>query len=111
MPAKLTFNEALERINDQRTVTRDEVQARALRRVVWVAEWHLPGCLSESFSVYLTKRDAIKCALSMAEDSDGPPRGMLADLQRSGRSYRTAPGAMFPHAITTVERRALWTLF
>lgn len=111
MPTKLTFSEALERLNDQRTVTSDEVQARALRRVVWVAEWHLPGCLSESFSVCLTKRDAVECALSMAEDSDGPPRGMRADLQRFGRSDRTAPGAYVRGAITTVERRTLASLF
>lgn len=107
---KLTFDEALEHINEERHVSRDDVRADALRRTVWVAEWHLPGCLSESFSVCLTKRDAIECALSMAEDSDGPPRGMRADLQRFGKSGRTTPGAMFPHAITTIERRALWTL-
>ena len=111
MPTKLTFSEVLERLNDQRTVARDDVQARALQRKVWVAEWHLPGCLSESFSVCLTKRDAIECALSMAEDSEGPPRGMRADLQRFGKSDRTTPGAWAQGAITTIERRALWTLF
>lgn len=108
---KLTFDEALQRINDQRSVHRDDVQARALRRRVWVAEWHLPGCLSESFSVCLTKSDAIECALSMAEGADGAPRGMRADLLRYGRSDRTAPDAWARGAITTIERRQLWTLF
>lgn len=108
---KLTFDEALERLNDQRSLTSDEVRADALRRMVWVAEWHLPGCLSESFAILTTKRDAIECALSMAEGHDGPPRGMRADLQRFGRSDRVSPDAWARGAITTIERRALSSLF
>lgn len=104
---KLTFDEALQRINDECSVHHADVQARALRRRVWIAEWHLPGCLSESFSVCLTKRDAIESALSMAEGAEGPPRGMRADLQRYGRSNRTASDAWAHGAITTIERRTL----
>lgn len=104
---KLTFDEALQRINDQCSVHSADVQARALRRRVWIAEWHLPGCLSESFSVCLTKSDAIECALSMAEGAEGAPRGMRADLHRYGRSNRTAPDAWARGAITTIERRTL----
>ena len=104
---KLTFDEALQHINDQCSVHSADVQAAALRRHVWVAEWHLPGCLSESFSVCLTKRDAIGSALSMADGADGAPRGMRADLQRSGWSDRTAPDAWARGAITTIERRML----
>ena len=104
---KLTFDEALQRINDQCSVHSADVQAAALRRHVWVAEWHLPGCLSESFSVCTTKSDAIECALSMAEGENGAPRGMRADLQRYGRSDRTAPDAWARGAITTIERRML----
>ena len=104
---KLTFDEALQDINDERPVHSADVQARALRRLVWVAEWHIPGCLSESFTVCTTKRDAIECALSMAEGADGAPRGMRADLQRSGWSDRVAPDAWARGAITTIERRTL----
>lgn len=111
MAQKLTFDEALQRINDQMSVNASDVQARALRRKVWIAEWHIPGCLSESFSVCLTKAEAIESALSMAEGSEGAPRGMRADLMRSGRSDRVAPDAWARMAITTIERRALWTLF
>lgn len=111
MQTKLTFDEALERINEGRHVSRDDVRADALRRVVWVAEWHLPGCLSESFSICLSKREAIECALSMASGADGPPRGMRADLQRFGRSDRVHADAWARGAITTVERRALSSLF
>lgn len=104
---KLTFDEALQRINDQSPVHSADVQARALQRKVWIAEWHLPGCISESFSVCLTKSDAIECALSMAEGAEGAPRGMRADLIRYGRSDRTAPDAWARGAITTIERRTL----
>lgn len=104
---KLTFDEALQRINDELPVHQNDVQAAALRRRVWIAEWHLPGCISESFSVCLTKSDAIESALSMAEGAEGAPRGMRADLIRYGRSDRTAPDAWAHGAITTIERRTL----
>lgn len=108
---KLSFYEALQAINDGQFLNYQDVQARALRRMVWVAEWHIPGCLSESFSVCTTKRDAIERALSMAEGELGAPRGMRADLERFGQSDRTAPNAWVSRAITTIEKRALSTLF
>lgn len=108
---KLSFYETLQAINDGQSLSYQDVQARALRRMVWVAEWHIPGCLSESFSVCTTKRDAIERALSMAEGAEGAPRGMRADLMRHGRSDRTPPDAWASAAITTIERRALFTLF
>lgn len=108
---KLSFYEALQAINDGQSLNYQDVQARALRRMVWVAEWHIPGCLSESFSVCTTKRDAIERALSMAKGELGAPRGMRADLERFGRSDRTAPNAWASPAITTIEKRALFTLF
>jgi hypothetical protein len=104
MAKKLTFDDVLQLINDERCVDSNDVQARALRQYIWIAEWHLPGCLSESRSYVLTKNDAIECALSMAEGSDGPPRGMLTDLRTYGRSNRTAPDAWARGAITTVQR-------
>lgn len=108
---KLSFYEALQAINEGQSLSYQDVQARALRRRVWVAEWHLPGCLSESFIVCTTKRDAIERALSMAEGELGAPRGMRADLERFGRSDRTAPDAWASRAVTTIEKRALFTLF
>lgn len=108
---KLTFDEALEAIAEQRTVSASDVQARALKRFVWVAEWHIPGCLSESFSVHTRKADAVESALDMASDEDGPPRGMRGELERNGWSDRVPRGAWARSAITTVERRQLCTLF
>ena len=101
---KLTFDEALERINDERSICASEVQARALQRYIWIAEWHLPGCVSESRAYCLTKADSIASALDFASGEDGPPRGMLADLQRYGKSDRTAPDAWARSAITTITR-------
>lgn len=104
---KLTFDEALERLNEERCVSRDDVLASALARIVWVSEWHLPGCLSESRGYHTTKTDAVESALDMAAGENGPPRGMKYDLRRLGRSDKTAPDAMFPRAITTVTRYTL----
>jgi len=101
---KLTFDQALDRINDERSIDASEVQARALQRYIWIAEWHFPGCLSESRAYCLTKAGAIESALMFAEGENGPPRGMLADLQRYGNSDRTAPDAWARGAITTIER-------
>ena len=100
---KLTFHEALRALADERHIDRSNVQARALARKLWVYEWHLPGCLSESRGYVTTKRDAVDSALLMAEGENGPPRGMRADLIRNGWSDRTAPDAWARGAITTIE--------
>jgi hypothetical protein len=101
---KLTFDEALERINEERPVYAHEVLASALRRKVWVAEWHIPGCLSESRSYCLTKADAIEAAVDYAHSPgiDDPPRGMKTALRKAGFcSHHTE---MFGRVNTTVDR-------
>ena len=98
--AKLNFFDALERIADGRMVSRDDVQAAALRRRVWIAEWHIPGCLSESFDVCLTKGEAIESALLMAETSDGVPRGM--NLTCSACEMPSRTGSRFSEVIGPV---------
>ena len=102
--AKLSFNDVLQLINDERSIDADNVQSRALSRYLWISEWHLPGCVSESRGYSLTKKDAIKNCLSMASGADGPPRGMATDLRTYGRSDRTAPDAWARGAISTIKR-------
>ena len=104
--AKLNFDEALERLNGERYFNSSDVQARALLRVVWVSEWHIPGCMPESQCFSLTKLDAIKSALNMADS----PRGMRADLLRWGRSDKVGSCAYFSRAISTVSRTTLGDL-
>ena len=101
---KLTFDDALQLIGDERYVDASDVQSRALSRYLWVSEWHLPGCMSESRGYSLTKNDAIENCLSMASGADGPPRGMLTDLRTYGRSDRTTPDAWARGAISTIKR-------
>lgn len=107
MARKLTFDDALQLLNEDRPISARDVSARALARPVWVAEWHMAGCMSESRNYCTTKRDAIAECLAMAEGSEGPPRGMRADLQRYGQSSRTAPDAYVSGAISTVSRCTL----
>lgn len=102
---KLTFEEALERIGDEHRVDSKDVQAQALRRKVWVAEWHMPGCLPEGRSVCLTKKDAIAEACLMAETSKGAPRGMKTALAKYGRFDSTS--LMFGTCINTVSSHSL----
>lgn len=109
MKTKLNFDEALERVSDGRYVDSSEVQTRALQRMVWVAEWHIPGCLSESFSICLSKADAIDSACSMSENENGAPRGMKTALRKYGRFDSQSP--MFGTCVNTIERRKFWTLF
>jgi hypothetical protein len=104
MAKKLTFDDALQLINDERCVNASDVQDRALSRYIWISEWHFPGCISESRGYCLTKADAIENCLSMASGADGPPRGMATDLRTYGRSDRTAPDAWARGAITTIMR-------
>ena len=104
MVKKLTFDETLEKINDERSIDASDVQARALSRYIWISEWHFPGCISESRGYSLTKNDAIENCLSMAEGAEGAPRGMKTDLRTYGRSDRTAPDAWARGAISTITR-------
>ena len=108
---KLTFSEALERIIEERSVDRSEVQTRALAQFLWVAEWHIPGCMSESRIYCTTKRDAIKSACDMANTGpDGKsPRGMRSALRKTGRFDSDSP--LFGRVINTVERVQLRDLF
>ena len=104
---KLTFDQALEDISDGRYIDANDVQTRALQRKIWVAEWHIPGFLSESFSVCLTKRDAIAQALEFC----GHVRGAKADLHRYEQTDRVSPDAYVSMATTTIDRRTLGDMF
>ena len=103
--AKLTFDEALDKISDGRMVRSEDVLASALHRMVWVAEWHIPGCLSESQCYCTSKKDAIECACSMAEGEDGIPRGMKTSLIKYGRF--DSHSELFGTCINTVSKMRL----
>lgn len=107
--AKLTFDEALEKLNDGATVSRDEIRADALRRNVWVASNGLPGCLNDSSSVCISKHDAAQSIIAYFESCNDciVPRGMKTAL--------SAPGTrcVFNHDgyLYRVEKLTLWDLF
>lgn len=105
---KLTFEEALERLNEQLPVNYRDVQAKALGRKVWLAEWHLPGCLSESQSFDTTKAEAIVAALLFADGENGPPRGMATALAKHGRFDHRTP--LYGDVTTTIEQHTLGEL-
>lgn len=98
---KLTFDDAIERINDGLIIKDSDIQAKALSRFVWVAEWHIPGCLSESFSICTSKADAIDTALTFADS----PRGMKTALQKHGRFDSDSP--IYGLCVNTISKQRL----
>lgn len=107
---KMNFAEALDRINDELSVYTSDVQARALNRKVWLTEWHIPGCLSESRALTLTKRDAIDAAVDFtgadgSGDIEHAIRGIRTALARDGQFQHHTE--MFGNVITTIERVTL----
>ena len=106
---QMRFDEALERIADGFTVHRDDVMVRDHHRKVWVAEWHLPGCLSESFFVCRTKRQALETALLFADTGDNTyPRGMRTHLTHYGHFQHRTP--LYGQVVTTIEATTLNSL-
>lgn len=106
---KLSFDETLERLSDERAVYRHEVAASALRRKVWVAEWHIPGCLSETRSICTTKADAVQAGLDFASNEvDHFPRGLRSALERDG--YFQHHTELFGTVATSIERMTLGDL-
>jgi hypothetical protein len=103
--SKLTFDDAMEMIGDERQVSRGDVLASALQRTVWIAEWHIPGCMSESRSYCTSKKDAIDCALSMANDEENGNRGMVTSLRKYGRF--DSKTEMYGTVINTVSKHKL----
>lgn len=103
---KWNFEEALEHINEERAMLRADVSVAALRRKVWVAEWHIPGCLSESRGTYLTKEDAVQAGADFAGGTDC--HGIKAALRRSGFFQHKTD--LYGYVNTTVERLTLGDL-
>lgn len=100
---KLTFDEALERLNDERPVKASEVEASALKRIVWVSANGSPGCLSDHWSISTSKADAVESCLSIADNGEGPPRGLKSILAMAGdHTLCTIDGYTY-----TVDKRCL----
>lgn len=78
----------LEALADGRRVKSDEVSPRVLRSHVWVAGSGSPGCLYDYGPNYhVSAADAVADLLFVADIGDGAPRGMRAELMRSGSYY------------------------
>ena len=80
---KLSFDEAIERINEPRPVDSKDVDGRALKRQVWVAGWGLPGWVYETVTYCETEASAIDAAVGFADDE--PPRGIRRSLCHFGQ--------------------------
>lgn len=109
MKKLLDFEQALERLNDERPLNAGQVTMAALKRVIWVAAWGVPGCLSESRSLCLTKEEAIKASCSMAMNGDEQvPRGMKQALRLHHRF--DSKTELYGTVINTISRYTLHDL-
>ena len=103
---KLTFDEAMERLGDERTVDWHDVQARALSRKIWVSGNGSPGCLYDNGPNYhATKADAIASCAFTAEwndDSPNPYRGLVTAL-RKYHGFTADTGERFSISQTTLR--------
>lgn len=103
---KLTYEEVMEKLNDERIVKAKDVPANVQCRVVWIAEWHLPGCMSESQSLCTTKAEAINACRAMAANEFGcSPRGMLKAMQKFERF--DSESEVYGTCINTVSKHTL----
>ena len=103
---KLSFDETMQRLGDERTVAADEVQARALSRKIWVSGNGSPGCLYDNGPNYhSTKADAIaSCAFTAdwCDDGPNPYRGIVSALRRY-HSFTADTGEFFEISQTTLR--------
>jgi len=103
--SKLSFDEVMDKLSDERTVTHADVQARALRRKIWVSGNGQPGCLYDNGPHYhATKRAAIEsCAFTAEwnEDTPDPYRGLVTSL-RKYHGFTAETGERFSISQTTL---------
>lgn len=82
MAKKLSFDETLEALNEERFIDADDVRASALRRYVWLMMYSASGCLPDYRSISATKHAAIEDAIWLY--ADDAPRGFRTALRRDG---------------------------
>lgn len=80
---KLTFDEVLEMLNEERQISPGSVPERVKDRKVWVNANGTPGCLYDYQSINLTKKDAIESCKLIAGEY---PRGFVTNLRKHERT-------------------------
>ncbi len=71
MAKLLTVREVLERTNDERPISREDVRPSALAASVWQGMVSLPGCLPHSACVTRSRRDALAFLRDYAREEEG----------------------------------------
>lgn len=88
MLKKLTFAQVMEKINDGFVVHYQDVQARALKRRIWVYGHGQSGCLFDSGPYYATtKEQACNGLLEMLAEDDC--KGAVTALKRNHVFYNS----------------------
>ncbi len=78
---KLTFDEALQAINEERQIDASDVLASALKRYVWRNSNGMAGYMPNTIGYSRTKEDAVQTCVDIA--GDDAPRGFVRELRRT----------------------------
>lgn len=100
---KLTFDDVMELLSEDRRVDQSQVPDRVQRRKVWIASNGLVGCMNDSHNVCTRKRDAIDTCVQIADSGEGPPRGIVRALRSRGDARFSEDG----YYVYRVERVTL----
>ena len=87
--SKLSFDDALQMVAEDRCVSADKIQARALKRTVWLMLYSAPGCMPDHRDVCRTRSEAIETAINIY--ADDAPKGFRTRLRKYGIAA-TDPG-------------------
>lgn len=80
---KYEIEDVLDFLNEGRSIDPDDVND-LLDRKIWIAYHGWPGCLSEGYGYFLTKKDAIESLLEIFDYVSG----IKTNLKKSNIFYR-----------------------
>lgn len=106
----LSLEDVVDLLNDGKRVKAEDISPSLYGKKVVAYSVHFPGCLSESFGICLTKKQAIESLLMIAENDEGFPRGMKTELQRGVGGGIVAGGFQFEGMNYTYEQQCLLDL-
>lgn len=83
-----TLTDALEAMNEERSLNRADVPQRVQAAKIWQAIVSFPGCLGDAFSVARSKEDALSSVEYWLDDErEYSPRYVRGQLRRFGICY------------------------
>ena len=107
MEKLLNAREVIERTNDDRSVSKDDVNPRSLNVHIWQGMVSLPGCLPHSTHVARSRKEALAFIRDYARDEEGRlPRDMSREFKGSGEGCYY--GKQYAYELVSMTVRGLF---